>query len=199
MGLGGNEALQVGYGETRREVEVDELLVELVVRSDDLYSDARPAMVTKVSTGVSWWYRSSLTVRPSLRSLREAVVELWLVVLTCCPFSPTSLELLWFLACVMNPYASRPKQKLDRLLTGWRLDSDTRGSAGVWTRKNQSQKLQSVRCDATLCAVAKRCGNMLCVCAADVCDALRWNGDSGARGGEGQNRSSQQVRSGVSK
>lgn len=53
--LGVCESFQVGDGETGREVEVEELLIEGMVRRDDRYGDSRPVaeQTQKVSAFVA--------------------------------------------------------------------------------------------------------------------------------------------------
>ena len=53
FGLGVGEGFQVGDGEAGREVEVKELLVELVVGSDDRYGDSRPGRDKEVGVSMS--------------------------------------------------------------------------------------------------------------------------------------------------
>lgn len=49
IGLGVDEALEVGYREAGREVEGEEFLVEFMVGCDDRYGDSRPGRMTKQS------------------------------------------------------------------------------------------------------------------------------------------------------
>ena len=53
VGLGVDEGLEIEDGETRREVEVEELLIEGMVGRDDRYGDPRPGGGSERSVHVS--------------------------------------------------------------------------------------------------------------------------------------------------
>ena len=64
VGLGVDEGLEIEDGEARREVEVEELLIEGMVGRNDRYGDSRPRQNKhRRSVRLLRWHRTGLTVR----------------------------------------------------------------------------------------------------------------------------------------
>ena len=64
LGLGVDECLEVEDGKTRREVEVEKVLIEGMVGRDDRYGNSWPRQKeNRWSVRLLRWHRTGLTVR----------------------------------------------------------------------------------------------------------------------------------------